>query len=725
LPISISERHWCSNGGIAPERMSKGRMENHATSPEGSGNECAGLVWRFFVASAGAGLLVGILEAAMLWTAPRVAALLTRDVRYVIWFLAPLVDMMFFGLVGLALGLFASRTRFLQLAVALESGIVVAFVALAWRWFHRDIALQSYSFHEDFVVPLACLSSGFAATLAVLFLMRHRLRGSFKRRQGMLPNHQAWALAAAAFAAVAGVGIFAARPSWPGMAVRAAAASPAHGPNIVFITLDTVRADHLSSYGYSRSTTPLLDRLARQGVLFENAIAPTSWTLASHASMFTGLLPHQHGAGYDVPMPPGARTLAEILGSRGYETAGFTSNFHYMEKGWGLARGFETYEDNSASLRHNLAQTFVGSAVIQPLFQTLVRYDYFNRRNAREVNQDVFRWFRGRPARPYFLFINYLDAHEPYLAPPPFDHRFGTASMGLLRRLHHSSASGATAPHFTAAERASLTAAYDNCIAYLDGRVGRLLDFLRRSPGWDNTIVIITSDHGEEFGGHGHYSHGKDLYLAALRVPLIIAGPGVPRGLRISHVVATQELFSTVLDLAVRGHTPFSRYSLARFWNPGFRPLPFDTAVVSELSFPWYWRAPASTLISVTTPEWQYLDDSTGHPRLYRWRDDPRETEDLAVSAEGRAAVQILQGQLRVMIGNSVPPWRGGDYLFHLGGQSPFLDGVLLSRPPQAALPRGALRIGASQAYFSGPQAWEQPRLSPSQQDLMRSLPYQ
>jgi arylsulfatase A-like enzyme len=699
-------------------------MEKHAIRPEGSGRRRERWVSRFFLSSVAAGLAVGIFEAVLLWISPRVAALLSRDVRYVIWFLAPLVDMAFFGLLGLVLGWLAGRTRFLQLVIALESGIVVAFMALDWHWFHREIALQRFSFHEEFLVPLACFSSGFAASLAVLFLLRRRLAGLSKHWQGTLTKPLAWGLALAAVVAAAGVTTFVEKPSYFGTAVRAGAASAPERPNILFITLDTVRADHLSSYGYSLRTTPKLSRLARQGVLFENAIAPSSWTLASHASMFTGLLPHQHGAGYDVPMPAGSWALAEILRSRGYETAGFTSNFHYLEKGWGLGRGFETYEDNSASLWHNLAQTFVGSAILQPVYQNLVRYDYFNRRNAQELNQNIFDWYRRRPARPFFLFINYLDAHEPYLA-PPYDRRFGTVSMSLARRLRQSSVGMAGAPNFTAAERASLIAAYDNCIAYLDSQVSRLLDVLRRSPGWSNTIVIITSDHGEEFGGHGHYSHGKDLYRQALHVPLIIAGPGVPHGLRIRHVVATQELFSTVLDLAGGGKTPFCRYSLARFWHPGFTSQPFDNAVISELAFPWYWKAKTSSIVSVTTPQWQYLDDSTGHPRLYRWTDDPREITDLAASTEGKAVVQNLQSQLWETIRNSVPPSRGADYLLHLGGKGSFLDDVLLSRPTRQGMSDGILHVGASQAYFDNQRTWAPPRLSPSQQDLMRSLPYQ
>ena len=411
--------------------------------------------------------------------------------------------------------------------------------------------------------------------------------------------------------------------------------------------------------------------------------------------------------------------------SKTANVSGRSRLLHYMEKGWGVARGFETYEDNSVSLRHNLAQTFVGSAIVQPLYQELVRYDYFNRHSAQQLNQDILGWFRHRTRRPFFLFINYLDAHEPYLAPPPYDHRFGRVSTGLVWRLHHSSASTGGAPGFTTGERASLIAAYDNCIAYLDSQVGHLLRLLRHSPKWKNTIVIITSDHSEEFGGHGRYSHGKDLCRQALHVPLIVAGPGVPHGLRIRHIVATQQLFSTVLDLAGGGHTPFSRYSLARFWNPSFRPQPFDNVVISELAFPWYWKTRTSTIVSVTTPQWQYLIDSTGRRRLYRWTDDPRETTNLAPSAQGQAVIQNLQPRLRGIVHNSVRPWHGADYLLHLGKQGSFLDAVLPSQPSQQGTTPSTLRVGASRAYFDSPQAWPPPRLSPSQQDLMRSLPYQ
>jgi hypothetical protein len=247
--------------------------------------------------------------------------------------------MVFFGLVGTVLGWLAGKIHITKALAAVESGVAVAFAALTWRWFHVEMALGSFSFQEHVLAPCMYFFAGFALSLAI-FARVSKLGTLFERWLRRTLKPAAWCLAFAASVAIAGVCFFEGKYSNSLTRVRAASSSALRSPNIVFITLDSVRADHLSSYGSSR---PTLDRFARQGVLFVNAIAPASWTLASHASMFTGLLPHQHGAGYDLPMQAGPRTLAEIFHFRGYETAAFTSNFHYLERGWGLVRGFETY----------------------------------------------------------------------------------------------------------------------------------------------------------------------------------------------------------------------------------------------------------------------------------------------------------------------------------------------------------------------------------------------
>jgi arylsulfatase A-like enzyme len=698
-------------------------MRRHGTTE--TAERGAALMSRFVVFSVALGLVIGLFEAALLWTVPRGFVLLGPyvGVPYVVWFLVPLVDMMFFALLGLGLGWASRRTCHRQALVAVLASVTATFVALMLHWYHRQMSLAAFSLRGHFLVPLACLVFTFLASLVVLRLVWNRVGRFFGYWADALAKPVAWGLLAATVVAVVGVGTFIARISFSATPVDAATPPPAGSPNIILITLDTVRADHFSSYGYSRPTTPHLDQFAQEGVLFENAIAPTSWTLASHASIFTGLLPHQHGADWTAPLGAGPHTLAEVLRSRGYETAGFTANT-YCEKVWGLGRGFETYGDNDTSLRQNLAQTFIGEAMVQPLYQDWYRYDVFYRRNARELNGSVSRWFERRSKRPYFLFINYFDAHDPYLTWGSYNHRFGSIPTSLVRSVHLVADRRKVSERLSASAQASVVSAYDNCLAYLDNQVGRLLQFLRQSPGWQNTIVIITSDHGEAFGEHGYYGHGYDLYRELLHVPLIIVGPGVPQGLRVQHVVGIRELFSTVLDLAGGGKTPFSRYSLARFWNPSFQPHPFDDAVVSEVDH-FVIQEKGDAMISLTTPQWQYIYDSAGRQQLYRWNTDPREQSNLTASAGEQATLQNLRAQMVDLVKNSVAPWRGAEYLVPLGKPGPFLHDILFSRPSQPNAPGSELRIGASQAYLGPEHSWTPPRPSPAQQDLIRSLPYQ
>ena len=702
--------------------------DHFKTAPAGHGTSRRQVVSRFVVFSAFAGLLLGVFEAALLRSSPRVPALLVPDIGAVEWFLAPLVDIAFFALLGLVLGFLAGRNpggHRIKWLVAADLAVVAAFVALRLRWLHNRIVITEFVFSTEVLVPLAAFAAAFAVLLAVVYLSWKPASKFAARSRFRWVRLLSWGLVAAGIVAFCGIGYFLAEP-FPGPArVKAASGEDSRAPNIVFIVLDTVRADHLSAYGYRRPTTPNLDRLARRGALFENAIAPTSWTLASHASMFTGLLPHQNGADWWLPLPPGPRTLAGILQSRGYETAGFVANFNYCQKGWGIGRGFGVYRDDSESLRRNLAGTLLGTALIQPAYQTFCRFDYLEREDARENNQDVFRWLRRPPGKPFFLFINYFDTHVPYLTQPPYDHRFGTISNRLVHKLFDDLQGPDPARNITPAERATLMAAYDNCLAFLDAQVGRLLDFLQKSPEGSNTIVIITSDHGEEFGEQDFYSHGYNLYREVLHVPLIIAGPGVPKGVRISHLVRIRDLFSTVLDFADGGNTPFSHESLARFWNPGFKPQPFDNFVVSEL-VPIFNEDGTKAMISLTTPEWQYIYNSSGRGELYHWPDDPLDQKDLAGSPDAQATMESLHQRLVQLVAGSSEPWRDDNYLFSHGpSRSSFLLDVLSARKKNSKLlsPNRTF-IGASQARFKPDESGPSSRPTQPDRETLQSLPY-
>jgi arylsulfatase A-like enzyme len=458
-------------------------------------------------------------------------------------------------------------------------------------------------------------------------------------------------------------------------------------------------------------------------VVFENAIAPAPWTLASHTSMFTGLLPHQHGADWAIPLGGSPWTLAEILKSEGYHTAAFTANFGYGLKGWGYDQGFEVYDDNSPLIRHNLVMTYWGRNLLERCYKDLIRYEPLERQNVERVNEGIFRWFRHRPARPFFLFINYFDAHEPYLPPAPYDHKFGRISTPLLKRSRDLCYAKPGEP-VPAQDVKRIISAYDNSLTYLDRGLDNLLQVLQRSRTLDNTIVIITSDHGEDLGDHQRFGHASGIYRELLHVPLIFLGAGIPQGLRVQHVAATRELFSTVLDLASPGKAPFHRRSLARFWRPAFQADDSDGFVISELtSFSKMNWIPTS--ISLFTPQWQYIHNAEGKSELYDWVKDPEEKVDLAGLPEYGQTVRDLQGQLQETIGSSLPPWRGPQHLSaldHPGFSFARNSAFSLQQASSAEAP--AFRIGLTQAYFRPQASTPVVRRNVSNKDLLNSLPY-
>ncbi len=670
------------------------------------------LVGHYTAAGALAGLLVGALEGIHSFGYPSPPVLLKPNVSNVILFLGPLLDGLAAGFLGLIIGLFvASRTNRIWRLVSLIIGVcLVAALILAIA---KDPGYAARVLMGTDPSPFGL------AMRAGIFLA---LVGAFIGGR-LLPLRPLSVTLAAAFAIlIIGVRVCDIRPSMHRGGVAAMSAGGTGDPNIILITLDTVRADHFSLYGYGRQTTPNLDKWARKGVVFENAIAPSSWTLPSHASIFTGLLPHQHGADVDAPLDPSWWTLGDVLSSRGYETAGFTSNFVWGGRGWGLGNGFETYDNDSTTVRHNLKSLRLGSLLLQQLYGKYVRPQDLDRRDASQINRDVLGWFHYRSPRPFYIFINYFDVHEPYLIPPHYAPPFGDISPWVVSRIRSVMAREDDRPHLSARDQTSLVTSYDNCLAFLDKSVGELLDSLSHSPGWENTIVIITSDHGEGFGEHGTYNHGYNLYREVLHVPLIIIGPKIPAGLRISNVVRLQELFETVLQLSGMDNPPFQRASLQRFWRPGFEPGNSNESVVSELSPEEQSPAP----ISLTTSEWQYLHDEQGNEELYNWVSDPSEKLNLAKSPEYQEVLKDLQVQLRATVAESLRPWRRPEYLSALGGSDRTVANVARSSPvsDSHSTPQPQIPIGASQAFFPRRTPTSNPRPPSTDQELLQSLPY-
>ncbi len=394
----------------------------------------------------------------------------------------------------------------------------------------------------------------------------------------------------------------------------------ASGPNLLLVVLDTVRADHLSAYGYHLPTTPGLERLLDEGfVRYSAARSTSSWTLPSHGSLFTGLLPSEHGATHvrstdreavelrwswvnclrdDVP------TLAEILTGEGYRTGAVVAN-RVLSHSLGVDRGFSHYDDR-------------GSAGLQCRFSLVQQLGWrpelscLPYRDATTITDQALSWLgTGSEEQPFFLFVNYMDAHRPYFPPRPFD-----------RTLVPERPTDPIKP-----TRAFKALQYDRELRYLDHELQRLLDGLRRSDRrWQDTVVIITSDHGEAFGEHGHWGHAQYLYEELIRVPLLVKGVGRCTG-------------SEGVDVPISGEQVFA-LALCELGLGPEPQRPQGLHVVAE----WYCSKElartavchSQDLLAWLDEDTKYLAHADGRVEVYNLATDQRELQDLAAQAPGR-----------------------------------------------------------------------------------------
>ncbi len=302
-------------------------------------------------------------------------------------------------------------------------------------------------------------------------------------------------------------------------------------PNVLVLSVDTLRADHLSCYGYARKTSPNIDALVGRGVLFERAYSSAPWTLPSYGSLFTGLLPADHRAGIvtqredafgtdetptllttehlctDVP------TLAELMSKRGYQTGAFVCN-PFLAAGAGLARGFQQYTS----------------------------YQY----TAQNGVDLALEWIEGCKGGRWFAFVHMIDPHWPYAPPPPYDTQFAKHAIGELKDWPPEL--NALRAHVPDDEmKAELVDEYDGEIAFTDAQVGRMLDALEKQGMLENTLIVFHSDHGEEFWEHGSCDHGHSQYDELLRVPFALVLPGkIEAGKRVATRVRTLDLLPTI-----------------------------------------------------------------------------------------------------------------------------------------------------------------------------------
>lgn len=313
--------------------------------------------------------------------------------------------------------------------------------------------------------------------------------------------------------------------------VVAGCAPPPELRHVVLVSLDAVGANHVGAYGYARDTTPHFDALAREGALFEAAYTQQPWTLSSHLTMLTGLNPAVHGASRTRAVAPESASLAEVLHEAGFATAAFTGERVWMHPRFGHGRGFDRYELGGNDARAN------APAIVAWLAE-----------QARAVERD--------PQHRFFLFAHFYDAHSdantpvPYHVPGPVEDRYlpkgevwgrsgGTALLLQLRR------NGGV----TERDRTFLTAYYDAGVRYVDEYgLGAVVGALRELGLLDETLLVVTADHGEEIFEHGYVLHGQP-YVETAHVPLVLRGPGVPKGVRVPQLAGLVDLAPTVLSL--------------------------------------------------------------------------------------------------------------------------------------------------------------------------------
>jgi arylsulfatase A-like enzyme len=438
-----------------------------------------------------------------------------------------------------------------------------------------------------------------------------------------------------------------------GQAGRDAAAAR---PDIIFIVVDTLRADHLGCYGYPRPTSPHLDALAGQGTLFESTWAAAPWTLPSIMSMMTARYPSGHRVENDgLKLAADVPTLAEAMSAAGYDTGGFVSHV-YVSASFGFERGFARFEDFGLS---------------GPAYRLEARMEP----PADRVTRSALEWMAGRKDRPVFLFVHYFDPHWPYDPPEPVRMLFPSSYAGPLDA-GYDSISKFLSPEvpIPGDYRQFLIDRYDGEVRFVDGEIGRLLDgiaaFHRPAPLW----VVVAGDHGEEFKDHGSMGHGRAMYEEVVHVPLLVASPrgrnaaagaaGEPhfgRGSRVAVPVSGVDVAPTILDLAAAPALPGAQgRSLAAFVTPsrlGAAPPPdADRPLLSEtLRLNAYRRAVRIGALKLI----DFMDQNRAE--IYDLAADPAERRDLASLRpdDRRRLMQALFAQADLLSGGWNLRWNG------------------------------------------------------------------
>lgn len=592
------------------------------------------------VLALGLGVATGLGEVVLFWAQAHILKRFIFVGRDIVW-MAPLAEAFVFSAVGLLLAFMARRwSRFTWV----EAFGVLAFLSfLAMLFMYTPI-------HKGAALVLAA-GLAYQAT-----------RWARKHPGGIHRFARVGTPLLVVVALLLGVGTRGYRAWQERRAVGALGEARAGAPNVLFIILDTVRALSLSVYGYPRPTSPELEKFARSSVRFDYALSNAPWTLPSHASFFSGRLPHELSASWLTPLDSRYPTIAEALAAHGYLTSGFVGNTLYADTEKGLDRGFQHWEDYAVTpgevLRSSvLIRDITGRRRVREPFNS---FELLGRKRAEDVNAEFLGWLDGVKGRPFFTFLNYFDAHAPYLPSQESARRFETPGLthgyGEWARLRGRPTGDSLIVSWVRDNEDR----YDAMIAELDAELGKLFDALERRGILNNTLVIISSDHGEQFGEHAVMGHGNSLYLPVLHVPLLIRYPGtVPEGTSVSRAVSLRDIPATITDLVGLGASAsFPGRSLARFWRSDttFAPGP-DTLMMSLEYNP---RLPKGSPIDKGSMQAVVLDtlhfilNGDRREELYRLRQDPDERDDLASRPDYKGELARYRDALR-LVGPAAP----------------------------------------------------------------------
>ncbi len=424
------------------------------------------------------------------------------------------------------------------------------------------------------------------------------------------------------------------------------AAAPVGAPDVFLISMDTTRADHMSTYGYARETSPNLTALAADALNFTQARSPAQWTVPGHASMLTGMYPSRHGAHYVggwtsgpaiygrrrvFPLGDDKTTLAEVLHERGWATGGFVANFANLFRGFGMAQGFQHYEDSPGLLLRpsphvvGFAQQFAPAFMKKPF------------RSAQEISAAALTWMDSLPAgRPAFVFMNYLEPHH-WLAAAPYDlwardlpHADRLARKGLFTH--------AVPANLSKEERDFVTANYDGQILAMDAALGEFVAELKKRGRYENALIVVTADHGELLGEHDIVGHGgRMMYEGLLRIPMVVKMPGADRPKAvISNPVQLVDILPTVLQ------------SIGAPVPPGVQGAPLQQVAHNSIAeehinpefVSFYGDVYNRALRVIYDGPYKLITTSRGERFLFDLDTDPTESKDLA-PAEGQRTARM------------------------------------------------------------------------------------